>query len=159
MPNTIVNSLHPTARRALLTLACATGLAAAPMLAQEPAAQAPPPAQQGPHGGWEGRRGGERQLEHLTKALKLTPDQVTQIKAIEDDGRQQMMALHQDTATPQADKRAKMMSLHQAQEIKLKAVLTDDQKTKYDALQAKMRERREEHRDGEQGAPPPPPAV
>jgi Spy/CpxP family protein refolding chaperone len=157
MPNTIVNSFHPAARRALLTLACAAALAAAPMLAQEPATQAPPP--QGQHGGWEGRGGGERQLEHLTKALKLTPDQVTQIKAIEDDGRQQMMALRQDTTTPQADKRAKMMSLHQAQETKVKAVLTDDQKTKYEAMEAKMRERREEHRDGEQAVPTPPPAV
>ena len=41
----------------------------------------------------------------LTKQLDLTPDQVTQIKAIDDDSRKQMMALREDTAIPQADKR------------------------------------------------------
>ncbi len=78
------------------------------------------------------------------------------MKAIDDDSRTQMMALRQDTTTPQADKRAKMMDIHKASQAKIRAVLTDDQKTKYDALQAEMKERRESH-EGGQGAPPPPP--
>ena len=94
-------------------------------------------------------------MEFLTKKLNLTPDQVSQVKAIDDDTRKQMMALREDTSTPQADKHAKMMEIHKASQDKIRGVLTDDQKTKYDALQAEMRERRENHQGG-QGAPPPP---
>jgi protein CpxP len=152
---TIQTAFHPgkSTRRVLLALACAAGLAA-PMLAQEPTT--PAPQQQAPQGesggGWHGREG--HQLEHLTKALNLTPDQVSQIKSIQDNTRQQMMALRQDTTTPQADKRAKMMSLHQTEQTSIKAVLNDDQKSRYDAMQANMRQRREEQQQGAPAAPP-----
>ena len=39
-----------------------------------------------------------------------------------------------------------MMDIHKASQDKIRALLTDDQKTKYDALQAEMRERRGNHR-------------
>lgn len=97
------------------------------------------------------------QVEFLTKKLSLTPDQVTQVKAIEDDSRKQMMALREDTSIAGADKRAKMMDIHKAAQDKIRALLTDDQKTKYDALQAEMRERMENRRGGPGGPPPPPP--
>jgi Spy/CpxP family protein refolding chaperone len=99
---------------------------------------------------------GEHQLEFLTKKLNLTPDQVTQVKAINDDARKQMMALREDTSIAQADKRAKMMDIQKASQDKIRALLTDDQKTKFDALQAQMRERRGDHGGGD-GPPPPPP--
>ena len=146
----------PVLQVVLLAL-CTTALSALPSMAQDPA---PPPAQDqaGPPNG--GHRGSgqreEHQIEFLTKKLNMTPDQVAQVKAIDDDSRTQMMALRQDTTTPQADKRAKMMDLHKASQAKIRAVLTDDQKTKYDALQAQMKERRES-REGGQAAPPPPP--
>jgi Spy/CpxP family protein refolding chaperone len=49
-----------------------------------------------------------------------------------------------------------MMDIHKESQDKIRAVLTDDQKTKYDALQAQMKERRES-REGGQGAPTAPP--
>ncbi len=160
MSNLFVSKYAPAIHRSLIALACAAGLAAAPAFAQDPGtAPAAPPSQQQPaHGDWQGRGHGgpERQLEHLTKALNLTPEQVSQIKTIQSGTRQQMEALHADTATPQADKRARMMSLRQTEQASIKAVLNDDQKSKLEAMQAKMRERREEH---EQGPPPPPPAL
>ena len=67
-----------------------------------------------------------------------------------------MMALREDTSIAGSDKRAKMMDIHKAAQEKIRALLTDDQKTKYDALQAEMRERMENRRGGP-GAPPPPP--
>jgi Spy/CpxP family protein refolding chaperone len=79
----------------------------------------------------------------LTKRLNLTPDQVTQVKAIDADQMSQMKALRDDTTTPKADKRSKMMEIHQASQDKIRNVLTDEQKTKYDAMQAKMKERRQ----------------
>jgi protein CpxP len=146
----------PLFQAALLAL-CTTALSALPAIAQDPA---PPPAQDqtAPPGG--GHRGPgqreEHQVEFLTKKLNLTPDQVGQVKAIDDDSRKQMMALREDTTVSRDDKRSKMMDIHKASQDKIRAVLTDDQKTKYDALQAQMKERRES-RDGNQGAPPPPP--
>ena len=97
------------------------------------------------------------QVDFLTKKLNLTPDQVTQVKAIDDDARKQFMALRDDTSISGADKRAKMMDIHKASQDKIRALLTDDQKTKYDALQAEMRDRMQNRRGGP-GAPPPPAA-
>jgi periplasmic protein CpxP/Spy len=148
----------PMMRAATVAL-CTIALGAMPMMAQDNSA-APPQQQQDQAGPQGGRHGGpgreEHQIEFLTKKLNLTPDQVTQVKAIDDNSRQQMMALRSDTTVAQADKRAKMMAIHQASQDKIRAVLTDDQKTKYDALQAEMKARRESH-EGGQGAPPPPP--
>ena len=148
----------PMMRTAVLTLCTAT-LSAAPMLmAQDNTAPPPPPQQQdnmGPpmHGHM---RGGERQVEMLTKRLNLTPDQVTQVKAIDADTMSQMKALREDTTTSKEDKRSKMMSIHQASQDKIRNVLNDEQKTKFDAMQAHMKARRQNHQGGEDAAPPPP---
>jgi Spy/CpxP family protein refolding chaperone len=139
----------------------ASALSALPAMAQDPAPP-PPQDQAGPqhgHGGPGGMgSGGMRgnQVEFLTKKLSLTPDQVTQVKAIDADAMTQMKALHEDTSVAGPDKRAKMMDIHKASQDKIRALLTDDQKTKFDALQAQMREHRGNHGGGD-GPPPPPP--
>ena len=92
--------------------------------------------------------GGERQLSTLTKKLNLTPDQVTQVKAIDDDAMQQAKAVRDDTSMAKADRRAKMMDIRKAAQDKVRAVLTDDQKTKYDAMQAEMQAKMKERRQG-----------
>jgi periplasmic protein CpxP/Spy len=145
----------PVLQVALLAL-CTTALSALPAMAQDSAPATPQDQAGPPHGGRGSGQREEHQLEFLTKKLNLTPDQVSQVKAIDDDSRKQMMALHEDTSIPHADKHAKMMDIHKASQDKIRGVLTDDQKTKYDALQAEMRERRENHQGG-QGAPTPPP--
>ena len=144
--------------RAVLLRFCTAAVIAAPSVLKAQTPDAPPVGQQGPPPGGPGRGGPRmeaRQIEMLTKHLNLTPDQVTKLKAIDDDTRTQMMALRDDTATPHEQKRPKMEAVHKDQQAKIKAILTDEQKTKYDAMEAKMRERREEHR--EEGGPPPPP--
>ncbi|WP_198152102.1 hypothetical protein [Granulicella tundricola] len=144
------------------------GVGSVPMLAQastapvaqQPAENQPSLPTEARQGGRGGQMGGPRQVEMLTKQLSLTDDQVTKLKAIDADGMQQMQALRADTATPQEEKRPKMMAIRQAQETKIKAMLTDEQKTKYDAMIARMRERRAEG-DGPGGSPPtvPPPST
>jgi protein CpxP len=96
------------------------------------------------------------QVEFLTKKLDLTPDQVTQVKAIDADTWKQAKALHEDTTIADADKRSKMMEIHKASQEKIRALLTADQQTKLDALQSEMREHRG-NRGGGYGPPPPPP--
>jgi len=145
-----------TFRRSMIgaaTLAlCTLALSTMPMVAQDNAAPPPPQGQMGNGHG----HGEEHQLERMTKQLNLSPDQVTQVKAIDDNTRQQMMALRNDSSVAGPDRRAKMMAIHQASQDKVRAVLNDDQKTKYDAMQAEMKARRESH-EGGQGGPPAPP--
>jgi len=142
-------------RVAVLTIGV-TALGVLPAMAQDPSAPPPPPGQAGPrHGGPGGGRG--HQLEFLTRQLNLTPDQVTQVKAIDEDTWNQMKALHEDTSTAGQDKRAKMFEIHKASQDKIRGLLTADQQTKFDALQAEMREHRENHGGGQGGPPPPPP--
>jgi Spy/CpxP family protein refolding chaperone len=129
-----------------------TALSALPARAQDPAT-APAQDQAGPRHG--GRGGPGRQVEFLTKKLNLTPDQVTQVKAIDADSWNQMKALREDTSVAGPDKRAKMMDIHKASQAKIRALLTADQQTKFDAMQEQMQERRE-NRGGGQGGPPPP---
>ena len=147
-------------KRVVAAVICGLVMSAAPVFAQDN--QATPsttqdqsaPSQGGEHHGPRG--GDEHRIEHMTKALNLTPDQVTQVKAIDMSTHDQMRALHGDTSMQPADKRAKMMAIHQESTTKVRAVLNDEQKSKFDAMEARMKERREEH--GEQGPPPPPPA-
>jgi len=146
---------RPGMRAALLAI-CTAMLCVAPMMAQD--SSATPPATQdnmGGHGG-RGQMGGERQLSTLTKKLNLTPDQVTQVKAIDDDAMQQAKAVRDDTSTAKADRRAKMMDIRKAAQDKIRAVLTDDQKTKYDAMQAEMQAKMKERRQGDATSAAPP---
>ncbi len=130
-------------------MAVAQDASAAPALQQQDG-QVPPAG-----GGMHGRGGPERQVEMLTKRLDLTPDQVTQVKAIDLDAMTQAKALHSDTSLSQDDRRSKMMGIHQAAETKIRAVLNDEQKTKFDAM---MAHHREHMRHGDGQGPPPPPA-
>jgi Spy/CpxP family protein refolding chaperone len=105
-----------------------------------------------------GHRGGghmmdpDQRLAKMTKRYNLTADQQSQIKPILQDEQQQMQSMRSDTTSSREDKRAKMQSMHQASTQKIEAVLTDEQKQKFEADQQKMQERRAEH--GGQGGPP-----
>jgi Spy/CpxP family protein refolding chaperone len=145
--------LRKTVLRVVFLALSLTALSALPAMAQDPAAP-PPPGQGGPRGG--GMRG--HQVEFLTKQLNLTPDQVTQVKAIDADTWKQAKAVQDDTSVAGPDKRAKMMEIHKDSQEKIRALLTDDQKTKFDALQAQMREHRG-NRGGGYGPPPAPPST
>ena len=68
---------------------------------------------------------------------------------------QQMMQLHQDQSLSREDKMAKGKSLHEDTTSKIEAVLTPDQKQKYEAMQQKMQERMQERMQGGAGTPPP----
>ena len=154
-------------KRQLCTLVLTGLLATGVMLAQEPGSAPEGGAPQAECGGMGGHHGGhmmdpDQRLAHMTKRYKLTADQQSQIKPILQDEQQQMQTMHAGTSTPQADKRAKMMSMHQESTQKIEAVLTDEQKQKFEADQQKMQEHRAEHMHGGQGGadagqPPAPP--
>jgi Spy/CpxP family protein refolding chaperone len=146
-------------KRQLCSLVLTGLLATGVMLAQEPGSAPEQGAPQAEGGGMGGHRGGGRMMDpdqrlaHMTKRYKLTADQQSQIKPILQDEQQQMQAMRSDTSTSRDDKRAKMQSMHQASQQKIEAVLTDEQRQKFDADQQKMQQRRAQH--GDQGGPPP----
>jgi protein CpxP len=148
-------------RGATLAL-CLAAAGTIPMMAQD--ASAPP--QQGEMGQPGGRPNPaqmvDRQVQHLTRALSLTPDQAAQVKPILQNQMTKMTALRQDTETPQADKRQKMMQIHTDSQTQIRSLLTGDQQPKYDALLAQEKQHMGQHRGGMNGgqedqAPPPPP--
>jgi Spy/CpxP family protein refolding chaperone len=148
-------------KRQLCSLVLTGFLATGVMLAQEAGSAPEQNAPQTEGGGMGGHRGGhmmdpDQRLAQMTKRYKLTADQQSQIKPILQDEQQQMQSMHSDTTTSREDKRAKMMSMHQASTQKIEAVLTDEQKQKFEADQQKMQQRRSEHMHGgaEGGAPP-----
>jgi periplasmic protein CpxP/Spy len=99
------------------------------------------PSEQGGkgHGYGHGRGRGmptvDEQVQHMTQTLNLTSDQQSQIKSILTNERQQMEALHNDTSTAQQDKMEKFHTLREENSTKIRDVLNDDQKKKYDAMQ------------------------
>ena len=145
--------LSGSVRAAAIAAICGAMLGTVPLVAQD----GPPPPPQG--GSAEGRpdpaQMQARRLQMMTKQLHLTPDQVTQIQAIDTDSTTQMRALRDDTTTAPADKHAKMMEIRKASNEKTRAVLNDDQKAKFDAMQARRHERH--NPDGGADGPPPPP--
>ena len=113
----------------------------------------PPP--QGPEGRGM-RMDPNRQLERLTRELNLTSDQQDKIKPLLVDRQQKMQALFQDQSVAPEDRRRQMRTISEGTNNSIKALLTDDQKQKFDAMQE--RQRRNGPRGGLGGPPPPPDA-
>lgn len=119
---------------------CGIALSTAPLLAQ------------GPGGG--GMRGmtpeaQQAQLDAMVKAVGLTDDQVAKVKGINAEAMKQQMALMESAGDPQ-EMRPKMMAIRTEQQTKIKALLTEEQKPKYDAYLASQ------PRGRGPGGPPPP---
>jgi Spy/CpxP family protein refolding chaperone len=130
-----------------------SGVALAQETGNAPEQSTAPQSEHGGHGDHHGGNPDER-LAHMTKRYNLTAEQQSQIKPILEDGQQQMQTLRADTSLSQQDRMAKFQSLHQEQSQKISAVLTDEQRKKFDADQQKQHEHRAE-RGSENGAPPP----
>lgn len=139
----------------LLTLALsgmlALGVGSAALAQDNP----PPPPDQNQAGPPpEGARGRgmhmdpNRQLEHLTRTLNLTTDQQAQIKPLLVEHQQKMQALFQDQSLAPQDRRTQMRTLSEGTHNSIRAILTDEQKQKFDAMQERMRH-------GGHGGPPP----
>ena len=114
---------------------------------------APPPApDQSQQGRGHGRMDPDTQLQHMTQQLDLTADQQSQIKPLLVERQQKLEALRDDQSTSQDDRRAKARTISQETHSKIEAILTDQQKQKFAAMQEHMR------RGGgpNQGPPPTP---
>ncbi len=86
----------------------------------------------------------------LQKQLTLTDEVTAQVKTILTDSMAKMQASRANGGS-----REDMMAIRADESTKIKALLTPDQATKYDEIQAAMRARRGQ--GGGNGGPPPPP--
>ncbi len=151
--------------RAAVVGLCSAGLVMSAAVAQQETAPPPPPDQQqgapadgqmqGPMQGQRGMMDPERRVEMMHRRLGLSDDQTAQVRKILTETQAQAETLRTNSSLGPADRHAQMMSLREGEQARLRAVLTPDQQAKYEAMQAKMRERRAE--GGGQGAPVPPP--
>ena len=143
-----------------LTIALGSLLAigASAALAQDTAPPPPDQNQAGPPPNGPRGRGmrmdPDRQLARLTRELNLTSDQQNQIKPLLQERQQKMQTLFEDQSMSQQDRRTQMRTIMEGSNNSIKAVLTDDQKQKFEAMQERMRRNRPM---GGPGGPPPPP--
>jgi Spy/CpxP family protein refolding chaperone len=123
-------------------------------LALAGSAQQTAPAQGEEHGQRAGHAmpSVDDQMAAMTEQLNLTADQQAKIKPLLQDQHDQMQGLMRDQSMSQDDRRAKARSVHQSTVAKIRDILNDDQKKKYDAWQQEMREKMRQHQEG--GEPP-----
>ena len=105
-------------------------------LAQDPAAK----NTDRPHR-WQHNRG--NRVEHLTKALDLTPEQQAKVKAIFEQAKPQIQAAREEG-------KQKAQAIRESVRSQIRPILTPAQQQKWDAMQKAredMRKAREEMRD------------
>jgi len=118
--------------RSMAMLAALALLCTLPAMAQEG-------GQSKPEGG--NQAGGQRRmmmtpeerLKRMTDQLTLTQEQQDKIKPILEDNQKQMQALR-DNGASMEDNREKMMKVRNESNEKIKAVLNDDQKKKFEEM-------------------------
>ena len=88
----------------------------------------------------------EEVVAMLDSKLSLTDEQKAQITPIIADRQQQLKAAASDGSTRRFKKARKMKSIYEDSDRRIKAVLTDDQKKKYEEIEQQMREQMKERR-------------
>jgi Spy/CpxP family protein refolding chaperone len=92
-------------------------------------------------GGFNPQQMAARRLDQMTQELQLTPEQKTKIQAIQESSMPAIKAIFDDTTLTREQRREKMRPLRDETDAKIKQVLTPEQQTKYDAMQAQRRAR------------------
>ncbi|MDI3253604.1 MAG: hypothetical protein QJR10_02295 [Bacillota bacterium] len=137
-------------RKLVCTLALSglLGFGMTAAFAQDAASQQAPTEAPPMHGPRHQMGNPDAQLAHLTKALGLTSDQQTQIKPLLESQQQQIQQVRQDSTLSRQDKMSKVQSIHEDTKGKIEAVLNDQQKQKYEAMQQRMQQRRQGMQNG-----------
>lgn len=101
--------------------------------------------------------GGERPgAERMMDELGLNADQAEKVKAIHEAERAQREAIRADASLSREQKMEKAKALRESTVQQVDAILTPEQRTKAQAMRAKMQERMKERRaKGDREGPPP----
>jgi len=110
---------------------------------EAPAPTGPGAGGQAAGGGGSGGSGGPPSLEQirerLVKGLNLTDDQQKKLEPILQEGREQFRGLQ---GLAEAERRSKAQKIREAQRARIREILTDEQKTRYDEMAASAGEAR-----------------
>jgi len=98
----------------------------------------------------------DEQVKILSDQLNLTPDQQSKTKNILIDQHQQAMTLVQDSAMPREQKMEKIHSLRETTIARIRQLLNDDQKPKFDQMIAQQNERLRQRQEGAPTSSTPP---
>jgi protein CpxP len=131
-----MNSFRRYATRMGAVAMCTAALCSVPMMAQ------------GGGGGGRMQMTSDQRVAAVDKAVTLTDDQKVKIKAIYEADMKKMADMR---AAQDPDMRTKMTAMRADENTQIKALLTDDQKPKFDAYLASMPQGRG---PGGGGAPP-----
>lgn len=97
-----------------------------------------------------------RELAQLTRKLKLTPDQQSEVKGVLQMRRQQLQALAESHLSRE-DRTSKARSILDDSRNKIEAVLDDSQRQKFEKADQATRNRRSETKDSHDSGPDGPP--
>jgi len=100
----------------------------------------------------------ERRTEMMKRRLGLSDAQVAQVKAVFEDERTKGEALRADQTGDREAMRSKMEAIRKDSETRIDAILTPDQKGKWDAMRAEMQRRGPGGPPSGSTPPPQPPA-
>lgn len=117
---------------------------------QMPPSQQTPPAPSGqtaPQSS-QGQSNIDNQVNILTEQLNLTSDQQTKLRSILVDQHEQAMTLVKDNTLSHEDKIAKIHTLRESTITKVRGILTDAQKPKFDAMVQQQDERVRQREQG-----------
>jgi len=132
----------------LFGAAIVVGSASAQDSTPPPMPERPQGAPQGPGGPGRGMMDPERRTKMMKDRLSLSDAQAAQVKAVFEDERTKSQALMADQSGDRDAMRAKMGDIRKDSEGRIAAILTPDQKAKWDAMRA------EQQRRGPGGPPP-----
>jgi Spy/CpxP family protein refolding chaperone len=76
----------------------------------------------------------EQRVDRMNTELNLTADQKTKVTALFEDTQKKGRELRQDTSLSQEDRRTKARELREAEDKKLKEILTPDQWQKWEKV-------------------------
>jgi Spy/CpxP family protein refolding chaperone len=85
-------------------------------------------------GGKRGFPSIEQQMERLSERLTLTDEQKPKVKAVLEDAAKKRQALFTDSSVEPQQRREKMQALMEEQTKAMKGILTEEQFTKYEAM-------------------------
>ncbi len=89
-----------------------------------------------------------KQTERLVTVLELTPEQTDQVKVINESFAKEVQAAREELQAEREAMREKLKGANEKRTSEMEAILTEEQRTKLEALQARRRERMEERRGG-----------
>jgi Spy/CpxP family protein refolding chaperone len=144
--------MNRTLLAATLVLALSGGVA----IAQQPA-PAPDGQQPSPHQFHHRQPSPQREAEHLSKRLNLSPDQTAKLEPIFANRDQQMETIRSNGQLTQQDAHMQMRALMKTTNDQLSSVLTPDQMQQMRQMRRGPHGMHGQWQGGQQQAPPPPP--